>query len=97
MISFEPLKRLSYTWNAPPTLPNVRRQHSRVTLTFARAGDRSTRVKMVHDEWGTGAEWDQAFAYFEHAWPAVLGNLQYRFARGPVEWKDGRFTAAQPN
>ncbi len=94
VISFDPQRRLQYTWNAPPHLKNLRAQYSRVTLTFSRAGTKSTRVKMVHDEWGTGAEWDQAYAYFQQAWSAVLANLQYRFAKGPVEWKDGRFTRA---
>ncbi|GEM_PF-114032 len=96
VIAFEPMKRLSFTWNAPPHLRNVRRQFSRVTLEFAPAGASSTRVRMVHDDWGAGEEWDQAFAYFQRAWPAVLGNLQYRFAQGPVQWKDGKFTVAQP-
>jgi uncharacterized protein YndB with AHSA1/START domain len=95
VIDFEPMKRLSFTWNAPPALPNVRRQRSRVTLEFTAAGPQSTRIKLLHDDWGTGEEWDKAFAYFQQAWPAVLGNLQYRFATGPVQWKDGKFTVAQ--
>ncbi len=95
VIAFEPMKRLSFTWNAPPHLRNVRRQFSRVTLELTPAGPRSTRVRMVHDDWGAGEEWDQAYTYFQRAWPAVLGNLQYRFTNGPVQWKDGRFTAAQ--
>lgn len=95
VIAFEPMKRLSFTWNAPPHLRNVRRQFSRVTLEFAPAGTGSTQVRMVHNDWGVGEEWDQAYAYFQQAWPAVLGNLQYRFAKGPVQWKDGRFTVAQ--
>jgi uncharacterized protein YndB with AHSA1/START domain len=94
VIAFEPMKHLSFTWNAPPSLPNVRRQRSRVRLEFVAAGPQSTRVILVHDDWGTGAEWDQAYAYFQQAWPAVLGNLQYRFAKGPVQWKDGKFTVA---
>jgi uncharacterized protein YndB with AHSA1/START domain len=96
VIRAEPRKRLSFTWNAPPHLRNVRRQFSRVTLAFSRSGARSTRVRLVHDDWGTGSEWDQAFAYFQKAWPGVLANLQYRFARGPVAWKDGKFIVAQP-
>lgn len=93
VVSLEPMKRLTFTWNAPPNLPQVRRQFSHVTLTFAEEG-KNVRVKMVHDDWGSGPEWDDAFAYFDRAWNAVLGNLQYRFAKGPVEWKEGRFTVA---
>jgi uncharacterized protein YndB with AHSA1/START domain len=95
VIAFEPMQRLSFTWNAPPHLRNVRRQFSRVTVAFTSVDAGTTRVRMVHDDWGVGEEWDQAYAYFQQAWPAVLGNLQYRFAKGPVQWKDGRFVAAQ--
>lgn len=93
VVAVEPMKKLVVTWNAPPTLPQVRRQFSRVTLTFHEEG-KNVRVKLLQDDWGSGPEWDEAYTYFDRAWGVVLGNLQYRFAKGPVEWKEGKFTVA---
>lgn len=37
--------------------------------------------------WGESGQWDEAFAYFQHAWGAVvLPRLRLRFAVGPVDW-----------
>jgi hypothetical protein len=44
------------------------------------------QVTLHHGGWGTGAEWDQAYAYFTKAWPSVLKNLQKSFVDGPYDW-----------
>jgi hypothetical protein len=41
---------------------------------------------MTHLGWGTGEDWDKAYAYFDRAWDGVLGNLVHRFSIGPVEF-----------
>lgn len=89
VVSFEPMRSLTFTWAAPPHLPTL------VTVTLQEHGVGSTRVRLTQEDWGVGEEWDQAFLYFEKAWRNVLGNLEYRFVKGPVEWKDGRFTTAR--
>jgi uncharacterized protein YndB with AHSA1/START domain len=77
---------LSFTWNAPPHLPEVRKQRTYVTIRLAPQGDGETLVTLYHGGWGTGGEWDQAYAYFGKAWPNVLKNLQKSFVDGPYDW-----------
>lgn len=78
---------LSFTWNAPPSLPKVRGQRTHVTLRLEPAGDGRTCVRLTHDGWGDGGEWDKAFAYFERAWnEVVLPRLVKRFRNGPISW-----------
>lgn len=80
-------KMLSFTWNAPPSLPEVRGQLTHVSVRFKPAGERTTLLSLEHDGWGEGGQWDQAFEYFTRAWgEVVLPRLQYRFELGPVDW-----------
>jgi len=82
-------KALSFTWNAPPNLPEVRGQMTHVILYFEEIKPDETLVKLVHDGWGEGGEWDQAFDYFTRAWgEIVLPRLKYRFEEGPIDWDD---------
>jgi uncharacterized protein YndB with AHSA1/START domain len=85
-MALQPLKMLSFDWNAPPSLPEVRAQRSFVVLRFFPVDDRHTRVTLHHTGWGDGGEWDKAYAYFDRAWGQVLGNLQQRFEQGPRDW-----------
>ncbi len=80
-------RMLSFTWNAPPSLPEVRGQRTHVTVRLEPAGGGRTRVRLTHDGWGDGGEWDKAFAYFERAWnQVVLPRLVERFRNGPIDW-----------
>ena len=77
---------LSFTWNAPPHLPEARAQRTVVIVRLEPDGDARTRVRLTHLGWGTGGQWDQAFAYFDRAWGRVLENLSKRFVDGPIDW-----------
>ncbi|MEJ6023363.1 SRPBCC family protein [Ramlibacter sp. PS4R-6] len=88
IIGFQPQRMLTFTWNAPPHLPEARANRSVVVLRFEPVGDAQTRVTLHHIGWGEGGEWDKAYDYFSKAWPNVLGNLQKRFASGPVDWTE---------
>jgi uncharacterized protein YndB with AHSA1/START domain len=80
---------LSFTWNAPPEFPDVRRQKTHVTLRFEEVSMERTRVILTHDGWGSGEEWQLARAYFERAWgQVVLPRLQKRFLDGPIHWDE---------
>lgn len=80
---------LSFTWNAPPSFPEVRDQRTSVVVRFEPADEDRTRVRLVHSGWPGRGEWDDAFEYFGSAWgEVVLPRLQYRFAAGPVDWED---------
>ena len=87
-MALQPKRMLSFDWNAPPSLPEVRAQRTFVVVRLAPVDDKTTRVTLHHTGWGDGGEWDKAYAYFDRAWGNVLGNLQKRFESGPVDWTD---------
>ena len=79
---------LSFDWNAPPSLPEIRKQRSFVVVRLADIDGKSTRVSLHHTGWGDGSEWDKAYAYFDRAWGNVLANLKKRHDSGPVDWTE---------
>jgi uncharacterized protein YndB with AHSA1/START domain len=86
-IAIQPKQMLSFTWNAPPELPTVRGEMTHVMVRLYPLAEKSTKVTLRHDGWGSGGEWDLAFAYFERAWlQIVLPRLKYRFVVGPIDW-----------
>ncbi|MCM2326703.1 MAG: SRPBCC domain-containing protein [Lysobacter sp.] len=89
-LALQEKRMLSFTWNAPPHLPEVRRQRTSVTVRMKPAGEGTTEVRLVHSGWGDGGQWDQAYAYFDRAWGNVLANLEKRFVTGPVDWTQWR-------
>jgi len=87
-LALQPKSMLSFDWNAPPHLPQARAQRTVVIVRLAPVGETQTRVSLHHTGWGDGGEWDQAYAYFDRAWGAVLGNLKKRFDTGPLDWSE---------
>jgi len=87
IIGFQEKKMITFTWNAPPSLPEARKQRTVVIVRLIARGDALTDVTLYHVGWGEGGEWDKAYDYFAKAWPNVLKNLQKRFDTGPVDWK----------
>jgi uncharacterized protein YndB with AHSA1/START domain len=85
-MALQPKKMISFDWNAPPSLPEVRAQRTFVVVRFEPVDAQHTRVSLHHTGWGEGGEWDKAYAYFDKAWGTVLGNLQQRFESGPLDW-----------
>jgi uncharacterized protein YndB with AHSA1/START domain len=89
ILALQPKKMLSFTWNAPLDMPNVRKQRTHVVIRFQQVAKGRTRVNLTHDGWGEGEEWDKAFTYFSRAWnEAVLPRLKRRFASGPIDWEN---------
>jgi uncharacterized protein YndB with AHSA1/START domain len=86
IIGFQQERMLSFTWNAPPDLPEARKQRTVVIVRFEPMAEKQTRVTLHHVGWGEGGEWDKAFEYFSGAWPHVLQNLQNSFTQGPKDW-----------
>jgi uncharacterized protein YndB with AHSA1/START domain len=80
-------KMISFTWNAPPHLPETRAQRTLVIVRLLPVAGNETRVRLTHIGWGDGGQWDQTYAYFDRAWGNVLANLQKRFVEGPMDWK----------
>ena len=86
ILAVEPLKRFAFTWNAPETMPSIRSQRTIVEIRFEPVAE-GTRLTFIHSGWGTGADWDQAYDYFDKAWGGfVLPSLVHRVQHGPRDW-----------
>ena len=79
VLAVEPMRSFAFEWNAPPSLPAVRKLHTNVQLLFDEPREGEVRVRLVSLGWGTGDEWRKAHAYFDKAWSYVLANLEKRF------------------
>ena len=87
VLAVQPEQMLSFTWNAPNTMPEVRQQRTHVTIYMRCVDENHTRLRLVHDGWGSGGVWDRAVDYFIRAWErVVLPRLKYRFEHGPIDW-----------
>ncbi len=78
VLSFIKDEFLSFTWNAPPSLPEVRNHTYKtwVVVNFNRISDKQTLVKLTHLGWPSGSSWDEAYRYFDKAWGYVLNRLE---------------------
>jgi uncharacterized protein YndB with AHSA1/START domain len=91
ILAVEPKRMFCFTWDAPATMPEVRKQRTSVVLKFENLGESKTRISMCHTGWGDGDEWDSAFDYFVDAWDVVLRRLEIRFEQGPIDWEKQDF------
>jgi uncharacterized protein YndB with AHSA1/START domain len=74
ILALEPPHLLSFTWNAPPSMPAIRRQRTHVMIELQAwpPGADRTLFRFQHDGWGRGPEWEAAFHYFERAWKEIV-------------------------
>ena len=76
VLGYQPPTMLSFSWNAPPHLPQARAQRTVVLLRLRPdLEDNATRVELTQLGWGAGGEWDEAHDYFDAAWGRVLDRL----------------------
>ena len=73
-------KQLVFEWNAPPTIPTIRPLRTLVYLDFKPLPGNKTEITLRNFGYGDGEEWAKNKAYFAAAWPAVMANLEKRFA-----------------
>jgi uncharacterized protein YndB with AHSA1/START domain len=78
---------ISFTWNAPPSQPEIRAQRTVVIVRLRPVDEKNTEVTIHHLGWGEGEKWDATYAYFDRAWGNVVANLQKRFREGPIDFK----------
>jgi len=91
IMSVERNRMFSFTWSNPRDFPEIQGQLTHVTLKFYPDGKRKdlTRLVLIHDGWGDGEIWDQAYQYYIRAWrDEILYRLHYRYDRGPVNWRN---------
>lgn len=89
ILGLEKNKMLSFSWNAPPELPNAREQFTFVIIRFTELDNKHTQVNVTNIGWGEEGEWNAAFEYFKRTWlKVVLPRLKYSFDVGPVDWSN---------
>ncbi|MCP4439727.1 MAG: SRPBCC domain-containing protein [Aureispira sp.] len=74
VISYLPKKMLSFTWNAPPHIQEVRNHEHKtwVVVELEEVDNTQTKVSLSHIGWLDGAAWEETFDYFDSAWERVL-------------------------
>jgi uncharacterized protein YndB with AHSA1/START domain len=82
VVDIEPERRLTFTWNSPPSIPTLRFERTNVIVELAPAGD-ATTVRLLAFGWGAGEQWQASYAYFDRAWDTVLGWLVASFSDPP--------------
>lgn len=81
ILSYLPNEMLSFSWNAPPTIPNLRKLGpcTWVVVRFEAVGEKQTKVKITHLGILAGEDWDAYLEYFTAAWPKVLEACKKHF------------------
>ena len=87
VLSYAPEQMISFQWNAPPEMPEVRNGGIWVVVFFEPVGADRTRVTIEHLGWKNGLEWDSAYAHFVQGWSELMARLKRRFAEGPIDWE----------
>ena len=78
IIEIKPHEYLSFQWKGPGQFIDIMNQPDPLThvhVEFKKNGS-STDVRVVHDGWKPGAEWDEAKAWHKKAWEQVLSDLE---------------------
>jgi uncharacterized protein YndB with AHSA1/START domain len=78
--SVKPMEQFVFEWNVPPTIPTIRVLRTLVYLDFRPLPDNRTELTLRNFGYGDGEDWAKAKAYFVAAWPAVMANLEKKFA-----------------
>ncbi|HEQ98135.1 MAG TPA: hypothetical protein ENO22_02195 [candidate division Zixibacteria bacterium] len=87
ILSYLPKKMLSFSWNAPPSLGEMRDRKTHAVLFFEPLDSARVKVSFDHYGWGEGERWDEVYEYFDRAWTYVFGNFEKRFKEGPLKWE----------
>ncbi len=87
ILAIQEEKMLSFTWDAPPQFPVIRKQRTSVVIRLSKLSETQTRVALIQTGWGEGEEWDNVYNMFIHAWgDQVLPYLKYSLEHRPVDW-----------
>ena len=79
--SVTPMRQLVIEWNAPPTMPTIRKLRTLVYLDFTALEGNRTSLTLRNFGYGDSEEWAKGRAYFDRAWNAVMASLQKRFEK----------------
>ena len=89
ILAVDEKKMVSFTWDAPPQYPEIRKQRTVVTVRFYPTSPKETLVTLTQTGWGQGGDWETVRNYFNGAWAGfVLRILKYSLEVGPINWTD---------
>jgi uncharacterized protein YndB with AHSA1/START domain len=89
ILAVEEKKMVSFTWDAPPQFPDIRKQRTVVTIRFYQTSPKETLVTLTQTGWGQSEDWNTVLNYFNAAWAGfVLPNLKYSLEVAPINWAD---------
>jgi uncharacterized protein YndB with AHSA1/START domain len=89
ILAVQEKQMISFTWDAPPTFPEIRKQRTIVIVRFFNREPGKTTVTLTQTGFGSGPDWDAVYNYFEPAWRGfVLPNLKYSCEVAPINFKD---------
>jgi uncharacterized protein YndB with AHSA1/START domain len=82
VLSYLPMEMLSFSWNAPPTIPTLRSRGpiTWVVVQFAKIREKQVHLKITMMGIGEGEDWDRYYQYFSRAWPNVMTACKEFFA-----------------
>jgi uncharacterized protein YndB with AHSA1/START domain len=84
ILAIQERKLLSFTWDAPPIFPNIRKQRTSVVIRLTQLDQKTTKLALTQSGWGDGEEWDKVYDYFVIAWgDVVLPFLKHSLDSGP--------------
>lgn len=87
ILAVQEKKMISFTWDAPPQYPEIRKQRTSVSIHFYPVTASESIVTLTHTGWGQGEDWNTVFNHFEQAWSGfVLPNLKYSLEVKPIQW-----------
>ena len=78
IVELDPPRKVAFTWNFPPNIPELRDAHTLVTVEIKPEG-KETSVSVVHAGFQAGEKWQEGRAYFSKAWRIVLDRLMKHF------------------
>jgi uncharacterized protein YndB with AHSA1/START domain len=87
ILSYAPEEMLSFQWNAPPEMPEVRNGGTWVVVEMHPLDAYQTHVTITHLGWKDGPEWDRAYVHFQRGWSELMSRLEKRFTDGPINWR----------
>lgn len=96
ILSYAPEEMISFQWNAPPEMPEVRNGGTWVVVQMRAQGPDRTYVSITHLGWKEGPEWDRAYEHFTQGWGELMNRLEKRFHDGPIDWDKQRMMYQKP-
>lgn len=81
VLSFVPQQQISFSWNAPPTIPALRDAGAKtqVCISFRSITDEQTMILLSQHGLGEGKDWDDYYIYFQNAWSVVMLACEEHF------------------